>query len=900
MRLLKVVSILFFLPAFVFSQQGYLSTSSALQKYGGKLSNRSFVAIPEVRERPLIWIDSIPEKGVSDIVSDKAYTLQANPGEYFVFQLGVWALRSTASDIKIEFSSLVSKERKSISQSKMTCFNTGGIDFTGESFTKAVNVPQGQVQSLWLGVDLQGVEKGSYSGKISVIAKGSRQIIPVMLKVEGEVIPNHGYDEGKRLSRLNWLNNHTLGVNEEITKGYTPVEVQGNTVRILGRSLTVGKDGLPKLIESYFSPSNQSLVKQGEPIVSKSFRFVVEKQNGEKIYLKPGKLLLSRRSDSRAEWSVSSTSQELDVVCKAQMEYDGFVDYRLKVKAKVPLQIKDIRLEVPVKGEKSKYMMGLGHEGGLRKPNWKWQWDVSKNQDILWIGGVNGGMRIKLKAENYVGGICDVFYEFGKLNLPPSWGNDNKGGVHVNDAPQGDVLVNAFSGSRSMTKGQELNYDFELLITPLKVIDREIKYNDRFFQDLPNCPELPDPGYNSTNAELKIGLAKKAGANILTIHHDVDILPFINYPCMDENIGNIKSLVVNAAKQGLNTRLYYSTRFMTVHQPEFWAFNSLNNEIVSAGPAEEYLLNVDKLNKGDYMSRFIELPEHRKWLLKYMRGRKYIAANCETMEEGRFAGVNDISVVTPSGTRLDNFYIGYFDWMVRNLGVDGFFLDETTLSRGTLRRARKILDGYRSNARLDLHSLNHFSKKWGMTSCLNLYMDLLPYLDFTWIGEARNYDRESDHYLIEISGIPFGLPGQMLAGGGNPWRGMVYGMTKRSDWIPIRVHLPSGMWKFWDEHSFSKKIMTGYWEKDCPMKSTDELIKATVYKGGNEVVIAIANWSDTDRVASLQIDWEGLGLDASKVQITIPEITDFQSHQTLTSLNTLKVPGGKGYVLVLK
>ena len=898
MRLLKIVSILFFLPAFVFSQEGYLSTSSALHKYGGKLSNRSFVAFPEVRERPLIWIDSIPEKGVNDIISDKAYTLQANPGEYFVFQLGVWALRSNASDIKVEFSPLVSKERKSISQSKMTCFNTGGIDFTGKPFTKTVSVPQGQVQSLWLGMDLQGVEKGSYSGKISVVSKGSRQTLPVVLKVEGDVIPNHGYDEGKRLSRLNWLNNYTLGVNEEITKGYTPVEVHGNTVRILGRSLRVGRDGFPELIESYFSPSNQSLEKQGEPIVNKSFRFVVEKENGGKIYLKPGNLLISKRSDSRAQWSVSSTSPELDLECKAQMEYDGFVDYRLKVKAKVPLQIKDIRLEVPVTAGKSAYMMGLGHEGGLRKPDWKWQWDVSKNQDILWIGGVNGGMRIKLKAENYVAGICDVFYEFQKLNLPPSWGNDNKGGVHVNDTPDGDVLINAFSGSRSMVKGQELNYDFELLITPLKVIDREIKYNDRFFHDLPNCPELPDPGYNSTNAELKIELAKKVGANILTIHHDVDILPFINYPCMDENIGDIKSLVGNAAKQGLKTRLYYSTRFMTVHQPEFWAFNSLDNEIVSAGPGHEYMSNV-KEARG-YFSIFKELDDHRNWLLKYMRNRKYIPANCETMEEGKFAGVSDISVVTPPGTRLDNFYVGYFDWMVRNLGVDGFFLDETTLSRTTLRRARKILDQYRPDGKLDLHSLNHFNKGWGMTSCLNLYMDLLPYLDFTWIGEGRNYDREPDHYLIEISGIPFGVPGQMLAGGGNPWRGMVYGMTKRADWIPVGVHSPSGMWKFWDEHSFSKKLMMGYWEKDSPVQCNDSLVKATVYTGNGEAVIAIGNWSNKKREVSLKIDWKKLGLNPSNIKVSMPEIEDFQWSQSNVSLDKLVVPGGKGCIVVVK
>ncbi|HRO45902.1 glycoside hydrolase domain-containing protein [Agriterribacter sp.] len=884
----SIISILLFVSVFAFSQEGYLSTSLALQKYGGKLSDRSFLAFPEVRERPLLWIDSIPEKGFHGVVSGNAYTLKANPGEFFVFQLGIWALRNNASNIKVEFSLFASTNRQQISSSRMTCFNTGGTDYLGRTFTKVVDVAEGQVQPLWLGIDLQGVEKGSYSGSISVISNKGRQKIPVVLEVEGQVVPNHGYDEGKRLSRLYWLNNYTLGVNDEVTKGYTPVEVEGNTVRILGRSLKVGRYGLPETIESYFGQSNQLLVEYGEPVVNKSFRFVVEKDNGEKIYLEPGKLSLTKHSASRAEWSVLSTSSEMDVVCKAQMEFDGLVEYRITVKAKLPFRVKDIRLEVPVTKEKATYMMGLGHEGGLRKPNWKWQWDVENNQqDILWIGAVNGGMRIKLKAENYKAPQCDGFYEFGRLNLPPSWGNENKGGVIVIDTPEGDVLVNAFSGSRSMAKGQELNYDFELLLTPFKIIDREIKFNDRYFQDLPNCPELPDPGYNSTRADFKIELAKKSASNILNLHHDVDIYPFINYPMLDETAGDIKTFVSNAHRNKLRVGLYYSIRLLTVHQPEFWAFNSLDNEILSPGSGNTHLKNISK-------------EDPRTWLLHNMRGRKYEPANYETMEEGKFKGLSDVSVITNPASRLDNFYIGGFDWMVRNFNVDGFFYDETNLNRVTMQRARKILDRHRPGGRLDLHSHHHYSKGWGLNSCLNFYMGLLPYLNYVWIGEKHDYSRLPDYWLIEFSGIPFGLPGQMLWDGGNPWRGMVYGITKREGWRPIEKHSPAGMWKFWDEHSFSKKTMIGYWEKNSPVETMDDLVKATTYIGENEVVVAIGNWSDKDRQVRLQVDWQRLGLDKSKVKITIPEIKDLQPAQSLTSLNELKMPGGKGYLIVIK
>ena len=37
-------------------------------------------------------------------------------------------------------------------------------------------------------------------------------------------------------------------------------------------------------------------------------------------------------------------------------------------------------------------------------------------------------------------------------------------------------------------------------------------------------------------------------------------------------------------------------------------------------------------------------------------------------------------------------------------------------------------------------------------------------------------------FLTEVSGIPFGLMGEMLQDGGNAWRGMIYGMTNRMPW----------------------------------------------------------------------------------------------------------------------
>ena len=197
---------------------------------------------------------------------------------------------------------------------------------------------------------------------------------------------------------------------------------------------------------------------------------------------------------------------------------------------------------------------------------------------------------------------------------------------------------------------------------------------------------------------------------------------------------------------------------------------------------------------------------------------------------------------------------------------------------------------------MDLHSWNHFNKWAGFTNCLNLYMDLLPYFDLVWIGEGRDYNRMPDHWLIEVSGIPFGLPGQMLEGGGDPWRGMVYGISNRAGWTK---NPPAVIWKFWDDYRIESKEMIGYWDKNCPVTCSNSLVKASVYEGKAQSIISIANWSAKDQTVKLLIDWTRLGLDPAKSEVFIPEVKDFQAGQKSIALNRLTVPGGKGLLIVI-
>jgi hypothetical protein len=842
--------------------------SASLSQIGHLSPEADFIVFPQAREHPIKNLDELPDGWNMWIARDlQHFSASAQPGEFFVFQIGVLAHKATLDSLSATWTPLSGSSI--IPASAMTCFNTGGIDYHGNKFTKAPNVPAGRIQPLWFGIQLPETAAGMYRASVTIRAARTKpQVVDVELNVHGNVVPNHGFNRGKSLSRLAWLNT-TVGFDHNVTRGYQPVRRHGRTFTILGRRIEIGNDGLPSRIVSYFEPSNQFLITQPKPILHDAFHFVIEKEDGSRILLRPGELRFSRANPSAAYWDVTAKSTECELRCAGTLEFDGYLEYALTLRALKPFSVQDIRLEVPMERESTPYMMGLNHEGGLRPERWDWNWDTTRNQDMLWIGDVNGGLRMKWKAENYVRPLVNIYYKYGPLHLPPSWGNHGRGGVKVGDA--GDVTtVDAYSGPRDLHAGETLHFDLELLVTPFRTIDVASRWGDRYYHG------------GGTNAMSKILKADSIGANIINIHHAEDVYPFINYPYLDENIPKLRQLVDSAHHMHERLKLYYTTRELTKNLPEFWAFRSLDGEIIYPGP-------------GNACTTIINPKGPDQWLKDNVK-EDYIPAWLNKIKEGPFKGELDLSVITTPDSRLNNFYIGGLDWMLANLGIDGVYIDDSALDRVTVRRARKLIDKYRPQGRIDFHSWNHFNDLAGFASCLNLYMDLLPYIDLVWIGEGRDYSRLPDHWLIEVAGIPFGLTGQMLNEGGNPWRGMVYGITNRPPWSGD----PTQIWKFWDRYTIQTKSMIGYWDKRCPVKTGNDLVKATVYRGKGESIIAVAGWGPDAIPCTLQVDWKALGLDPAKCNVTMPAIPEFQEEQKSVALDRLVIPAGKGFLIILK
>jgi hypothetical protein len=315
-------------------------------------------------------------------------------------------------------------------------------------------------------------------------------------------------------------------------------------------------------------------------------------------------------------------------------------------------------------------------------------------------------------------------------------------------------------------------------------------------------------------------------------------------------------------------KIYNTIRELSDHAYETFALRSLGNEIYSHGPGGGF-----------------------SWLQEHI-GDDYIAA-------WFVPEIKDAALVNSGMSRWHNYYVEGMNWLTQQVGIDGIYLDDVAFDRVTMKRIKRVLTQDGHPGIIDLHSANQYNRSDGYNNSANLYMEHFPYLNRLWFGEYFDYEKNpSDFFLTEVSGIPFGLMGEMLEGGGNPWRGLIYGMTNRMPWTENSD--PRPIWKIWDEFGMQGTKMIGYWSPSCPVKTDQEKVLATVYQKKGALLVSLASWAEQDTTIHLQIDWEKIGIDPATAMIEAPEMKNFQPHQTFRPGDPIPVRKGKGWLLVIK
>jgi pimeloyl-ACP methyl ester carboxylesterase len=831
-----------------FTEMEIIATGAETDARRTRFAREPFAVFVEDREHIVRMFDRLPYRWTQPRIT----VLKAQPGEHCVFQLAVWAHRGALQKITATFPALSAGGGAQIPGGKFTCYNTHGVDWNGHPLALQVNVPAGRFQPLWCGVSVpRDAKAGRYSGTVIVNdANGDAVRVPLTIDVAGDVLADGGVSNPQSLAKLEWLNS-MAGISDQPTRGYEPVVLDGRVLRILGREVELGDDGLPKRITSFFNPAVTKVGATRTEVLAAPMRLVFSGPEARRP--KPlGELAFTEKSPARIAWTAKSPDSK--IVLAGALEFDGSLHYRVTVNGSADFG--DVRLEVPRTAETTPYAIGLGQDAGPAKA-FEWKWDVAtKNQDSIWLGAVNAGLRVQLRAENYERPGVNIHYRRRPLNAPPSWFNDGYGGVKFVPAGGGQpALLTAFSGPLPATVPQ-FHFDFDLLITPFHPLRTKEQWSDRYFHTGSAPREVA--GY--------LDKARAAGANVVNVHQGNWLNPYINYPFLTAD--KLRAFADAAHARGLRSKYYYTVRELSNWAPEIFAFRSMDGELLLHGKGGGHPWLEEHFG-GDYWQAWYE------------------------------PGARDVSLLTAPMSRLHNFYLEGLRWLVENAGCDGIYLDDIAYDRAIMLRARRVLDQYGPRpALIDLHSWNEFHSGGAYAQCANLFMDSFPFVDRLWFGEGHHYNGASaDHFLIEISGIPFGLMGEMLEGGGNVWFGLAHGCTGRLGWQGN----PVPIWKLWDDFGVAESEFIGWWAgSSSPVQTGDPTVKATLWKKAGRTLLVLANFDKQLHRVTPVVDWAALGLDAKKAHLYAPVVAGLQNREGLFAPGAaISVSPQQGVVLLL-
>ena len=819
-----------------------------------ELNKENFMLFPEDRKNPIRMLDNIPQRWIN-LPFANGFTGEASQNEYYTFQVGLWALQSI-EDVKVEFGPLKGNNY-TLPPSALTCFNTEGVDPSGKPFIKDLNVAATLVQPLWIGVDLpEDIPVGQYSGKLTIVTKYfGKKDLPVTINVNNSTLSDRGDSEMWRHSRLRWLNS-TAGIDDNNVSPYSPVNVLANGgVDLTGKEVHFTPDGLPSSIKVY-----------GEEVLAAPISFSIHTGSGRINFTKPKVKQLKLASGVLSKL-FEQKSKQIKLRTYSDIEFDGWMKYTFEIEALEDLDLSDVNLVIPYRNDISKYIMGMGLPGTETPANRESKWEgpytsflaiespsglrFDNGEDLnygpydsFWLGSPKGGLHCELRGASYTGPQLNLF----KPGPPISWGNSGKGGFKIRTEEKQQNAI-AYSGERKLKKGQKLVFECAFIITPVKKLETHNHFSQRYYHNSGN----PNP----TEKDLELGV------KVINLHHANKYNPYINYPFIA--VEEMKDFVDKWHSKDMKVKIYNSVTGISNYATEIWALRSLGTEIIKEGDSEGFI-----------------------WLREHFLDN-YSTIWYQPLENGDI----DASVfISSQSSRWYNYYIEGLRYLVKNIGIDGIYLDGAAYDRDMLKRIRKVVSQDRPDFLMDLHS-----HRWADAGSALQYADFYPYVNKLWFGEMFMYNEMPPaNWLVETSGIPFGLMGDMLEGGGNIWRGMLYGMSERLGWSANRPEI----WKLWDNFGIGDSKIVGYWDENSVVTTSNKDVLATAYLKDKKMLVSIASWAEQTVLVDLDIDFKRIGLDPTKVTITAPKIKNIQPEKKFKIGDQISVDPLKGWLLVIE
>ena len=574
----------------------------ALQRAGlgrgvdGRLRAKPYVLFAEQRTRPLKSSCALPQRwaskswwarrGGAGASGDGPATLRstARPGEFFVWQVGVWA--AADDDVNVLSCSMAAARYSPPSRREpppLRCLSLNGTSAHGEPLRLAPwRVRAGCVRALWFGVALpKDVAPGDVLDvelelrlQLARAPSGSRESGRVKLRLEiaGVPLDDQGDAQRWRLSRLRWLDS-TLGHGAVPPAPFGRVRasrVKGHIVlRATMGSMVVGASGLPSQLlagrrtrasvaaaatELLESPMRMIVRRRGDsnaPGVSKPVRWR-RPTTAAGTTAAVEAVAVRATTDERIEWGCARLSEDgsLRMAVAGTWWFDAQAQLSVTLTAVggKDVEVEDVSLIMPVRTEAATYLMGFG-EAARRLEDLtplQWRWGERLGNYQCWLGDVGAGVRLRLTGATEAFESPQHLLSAADLERT-AWHNGGLGGAAVS---RGGV-VRAHSGVRTLRAGESIAFTFELLLTPCKPLDTTAHWRQRHYQ----------VGYPDTALVEPVTVAAH-GATVLNLHQGVDgmLNPYINYPFDPKATARLADYAGRAHAAGLKLKMYYTIR----------------------------------------------------------------------------------------------------------------------------------------------------------------------------------------------------------------------------------------------------------------------------------------------------------------------------------------------------
>ena len=857
-----------------FTAMELLASAQEIEELLRSKDSPEYLLFPEHREHPVRDFERIPYRWIQVAANESTgnlhFAAMVQPDEYFVWQIGILSSKSNMTVAGYEMHS------RDALPDQLTCFNLEGTQYTGLRFRQTMSVGRSSVASLWFGIQIPANLTADQIDltltlhfQTGLTNTPSSAVVNVSLTVARDraALPSHGDLNATRLARLRWLNSQ-LGVDYNVSRGYKNVETESpHAVQILNRRFELSNSGLFLSIES----------NELQLLTAPGMELYVD---GELLFSDTA-ITIQRLGPGAVRWTTEMTAQSqpgLAIHITGSLDYTGYIEFDITLRntASTPVQLQDMTLSIPVNRTQVKWLMGLDVMPSGRYDSRKilYGWDkYSQNQgrrNGLWLGTPSAGMRLKFKGTS---AAWDSPTQIPSTP-PTSWGNCNEtnscaGSISVE--PEGEsIVIRAQTGAFNLGANEDVLYRCDLIATPFHPVNTTSHFTTRYFQL--NTPITCPQPWNVTLAKWAKSIAE-AGATWANIHQGNSMNPFIDYPLLPKESGPVEEFSRLLHEQDIKLKLYFSTGTLSTHCSELFALKALpNHEILLGGPGG-----------GDAWQR-----EHlmTDYLLQWTEVEYFPEPEGFMGFDPDLPGVRaDGSVADRGYSRWNNFYVEAAQCTMNGAmqNSSGLYLDGIGFERTTMERVKKAMELAKADVRIDFHQAapdaDCVSGGWASPALAS--MQHLAWIDSLWFAEDFDYwGQTADWWLLEASGIPYGLTGDMIRHGAvgpngdrnpgacpdpNRWLGMTFGMAARLQAVPDENSALSPelletipLWRYWGEVGIADSTLLGWWEEsEFSLDTGHEDVKATLFLWPQDVkanssmpkaLVALGNFGN-ERVA---------------------------------------------------